>query len=98
MRAADLSAQGDVAAALAEVQRGLAYQPSSELHLLAAILCKRSKRPDEMRHHVAAIPVDDVLRGEAEWLLRSSQARNAPADGRRTQEDAPWSDAENSCQ
>jgi nucleoid-associated protein YgaU len=74
-RAADISSKGDLAAALKEVQRGLAYQPSSELHLLAAILCKRSKRPDEMRHHVAAIPVDDVLRGEAEWLLRSHQTR-----------------------
>jgi nucleoid-associated protein YgaU len=95
MRAADLSAKGDVAAALAEVQRGLAYQPSSELHLLGAILCKRMGKPEEMRHHVAAIPVDDVLRGEAEWLLRSSQARQrAPADARRSQEEAPLTDAE----
>lgn len=95
MRAADLSANGDVAPALAEVQRGLAYQPSSELHLLGAILCKRLDKPEEMRHHVAAIPVDDVLRGEAEWLLRSSQARQrVPADARRSQEEAPLTDAE----
>lgn len=95
MRAADLSAKGEVAPALAEVQRGLAYQPSSELHLLGAILCKRLSKPEEMRHHVAAIPVDDVLRGEAEWLLRSSQARQrAPADARRSQEEAPLTDAE----
>lgn len=95
MRAADLSAKGEVALALAEVQRGLAYQPSSELHLLGAILCKRLGKPEEMRHHVAAIPVDDVLRGEAEWLLRSSQARQrAPADARRSQEETPLTDAE----
>lgn len=94
MRAADLSARGEVAAALAEVQRGLAYQPSSELHLLGAILCKRLQRPEEMRHHVAAIPVDDVLRGEAEWLLRSSQARQRVPPGRRTQEEDPLTDAE----
>lgn len=95
MRAAELSARGEVAAALAEVQRGLAYQPSSELHLLGAILCKRLQRPEEMRHHVAAIPVDDVLRGEAEWLLRSSQARQrVPSHSRHAQAEAPLSDAE----
>ena len=33
-RAADLSARGDVGAAQAEVQRGLAFQPSYKLHLL----------------------------------------------------------------
>lgn len=95
MRAADLSAKGDVPSALAEVQRGLAYQPSSELHLLGAILCKRQGKYDEMRHHVAAVPVDDILRGEAEWLLRSSQARQrSPADAKRAQEEAPLSDDE----
>ncbi len=95
MRAAELSARSEVAAALAEVQRGLAYQPSSELHLLGAILCKRLNKPEEMRHHVAAIPVDDVLRGEAEWLLRSSQARQrVPADPRRAQDELPLTDAE----
>lgn len=95
MRAAEQSARGDVAPALAEVQRGLTYQPSSELHLLGAILCKRLDKPDEMRHHVAAIPVDDVLRGEAEWLLRSSQARQRrPTDPRRAHEETPLSDDE----
>jgi LysM repeat protein len=94
-RAADLSARGEVAPALAEVQRGLAYQPSSELHLLGAILCKRLGRLDDMRHHVAAIPVDDVLRGEAEWLLRSSQARQRiPVDAIRAQEESALSDDE----
>ncbi|MCB0152099.1 MAG: hypothetical protein KDE01_31140, partial [Caldilineaceae bacterium] len=53
-RAADLSAKGDVGEAQNEVQRGLAYQPSSELHLLGAILCKRQARYDDMRHHIAA--------------------------------------------
>ncbi len=94
-RAADLSARGDVGAAQAEVQRGLAYQPSSELHLLGAILCKRQARYDDMRHHIAAIPVDDVLRGEAEWMLRSHQARQRQAtDPRRAQEQAPPPDDE----
>lgn len=94
-RAADLSARGEIAPALAEVQRGLAYQPSSELHLLGAILCKRLGRLDDMRHHVAAIPVDDVLRGEAEWLLRSSQARQrVPVDAIRAQGETALSDDE----
>ena len=74
-RAADLAATGNVAGALQEVQRGLVTRPSSELCLLGAILCKRLNRLDDMRRYVAAIPVDDALRGEAEWLLRSSQAR-----------------------
>ncbi|GIK75556.1 MAG: hypothetical protein BroJett021_45440 [Chloroflexota bacterium] len=92
-RAAELSARGDVSAALGEVQRGLAYQPSSELHLLGAILCKRMGRFDEMRHHVAAVPIDDVLRGEAEWLLRSNQTRQR-ASAARPQEETPLSDDE----
>ena len=93
-RAAELSARGDVGAALHEVRRGLAYQPTSELHLLGAILCKRMGRLDEMRRHVAAIPVDDVLRGEAEWLLRSSQARRRVAAGARAEEESLLSDDE----
>ena len=80
-RAADMAGEGNVIAALQEVQRGLSYQPSSELNLLGAILCKRLGHLDQMRHYVAAIPADDVLRGEAEWLLRSNQARQrAPVD------------------
>jgi hypothetical protein len=62
-------------AALAEAERGLTYADSSELHLLAAILAKQLGRHDRMRQHVAAIPVDDSLRSEAEWLLRSHQDR-----------------------
>jgi nucleoid-associated protein YgaU len=60
------------------VQRGLAYINTSELNLLGAILCKRLGRWEDMRHFVAAIPADDSLRGEGEWLLRSNQARQRP--------------------
>lgn len=74
-RANDSSERGELGAALAEAERGLTYADSSELHLLAAILAKQLGRHDRMRQHVAAIPVDDSLRGEAEWLLRSHQDR-----------------------
>jgi hypothetical protein len=78
-RAAELAGAGNVLGALQEVQRGLAYVTTSELNLLGAILCKRLGRWEEMRHFVAAIPADDPLRGEGEWLLRSNQARQRPA-------------------
>ncbi|HXF62780.1 MAG TPA: hypothetical protein VNK95_14245, partial [Caldilineaceae bacterium] len=74
-RAQALAASGDPATALAEVERGLTYAGSAELHLLAAILAQRVGRFDQMRRHVAAIAVDDSLRPEAEWLLRAHQAR-----------------------
>jgi hypothetical protein len=74
-RAHESSERGELGAALAEAERGLTYADSSELHLLAAILAKQLGRPDRMRQHVAAIPVDDTLRSEAEWLLRSHQDR-----------------------
>ena len=70
-RAADLAARGDLPSALAEAERGLDYIESSELRLLAAILAKRLNDMDTVRSHVAGIPVDDRLRQEAEWLLRS---------------------------
>jgi hypothetical protein len=70
-----LSERGELGAALAEAERGLTYVDNSELHLLAAILSKQLGRHDRMRQHVAAIPVDDSLRSEAEWLLRSHQDR-----------------------
>jgi nucleoid-associated protein YgaU len=73
-RAAQMAAGGEVTLALLEVERGLDYQPSSELHLLAAILAQRLGDYGQMRRHVSSIPVDDVLRPEAEWLLRSQQA------------------------
>ena len=74
-RAHESSERGELGAALAEAERGLTYADSSELHLLAAILAKQLGRHDSMRQHVAAIPVDDSLRSEAEWLLRSHQDR-----------------------
>jgi nucleoid-associated protein YgaU len=74
-RAHESSERGELGAALAEAERGLTYADSSELHLLAAILAKQLGRHDRMRQHVAAIPVDDTLRSEAEWLLRSHQDR-----------------------
>lgn len=75
-RAADLAGAGDVLGALQEIRRGLPYVASSELNLLGAILCRRLGRLEEMRHYVAAIPVEDPLRSEGEWLLRSNQARH----------------------
>lgn len=74
-RAASLAAGGQLQPALQEIDRGLRYQPSSELRLLGAILAKRLGDFDQMRYHVAAIPVDDILRPEGEWLLRSHQTR-----------------------
>lgn len=73
-RAAQMAAGGEVTLALLEVERGLAYYPTSELYLLGAILAQRLGDAGQVRRHVAAIPVDDVLRPEAEWLLRSQQA------------------------
>lgn len=80
-RARELADQGDAAAALAQVERGLTYATGAELHLLAAILAQRIERYDQMRHHVAAIAVDDSLRPEAEWLLRAHQARQRALHG-----------------
>jgi nucleoid-associated protein YgaU len=74
-RAQTLASSGDAVTALAEVERGLTFAGSAELHLLAAILAQQVGRFDQMRHHVAAIAVDDSLRPEAEWLLRAHQAR-----------------------
>jgi hypothetical protein len=52
-RAQTLADQGDAVAALAQVERGLTYAASAELHLLAAILAQQVERYDQMRHHVA---------------------------------------------
>jgi LysM repeat protein len=76
-RASELAAAGDLEAALIEAWRGLAASDSPDLHLLAAILTWRLGRNEEMRTHIAAIPVDDSLRAEAEWLLRSQQRGDA---------------------
>lgn len=74
-RASALAAGGDLLQALREIDRGLRYADSSELRLLGAILSQRIGDFEQMRQHVAAVPVDDVLRPEAEWLLRSHQTR-----------------------
>lgn len=74
-RAAQMAADDDLLQALREIDRGLRYHDSSELRLLGAILSQRIGDVEQMRHHVSAIPVDDVLRSEAEWLLRSHQTR-----------------------
>ncbi|MGL4648832.1 MAG: LysM peptidoglycan-binding domain-containing protein [Caldilineaceae bacterium] len=73
-RSADLASRGDLPSALSEVERGLAFQEASELRLLAAILSKRLGDAETMRAHIAAIPVDDRLRQEAEWLIRAQPA------------------------
>ncbi|MEZ4555309.1 MAG: hypothetical protein R2854_02455 [Caldilineaceae bacterium] len=72
-RAGDLAAAGQLDKALSEVNRGLSYEDDSDLRLLGAILAKRVGDYTQMRSHVAAIPVDDVLRSEGEWLIRSLQ-------------------------
>lgn len=74
-RAIELADNGDPQRALEEIERGLSVTRSVELHLLAAILAERINDFQEMRKHVAAIPIDDPLRGEGEWLLRSHQSR-----------------------
>ena len=56
-RATELATKHDPAVALVEAQRGLEYQLSSELLLLAAILAKRQGHYNLMRHCVSAIPV-----------------------------------------
>jgi LysM repeat protein len=88
-RAAEMAAAGEVTLALMEVERGLVYRRSPELNLLAAILSQRLGNFEQMRRYVAAIPVDDVLRPEAEWLLRSQQTTlQAPRQtGKREQAD-----------
>jgi len=76
-RSADLAARGDLEGALAEAERGIDYYDASELRLLAAILSKRMGDMGTLRFHVAAIPVDDRLRQEAEWLIRAQPGRAA---------------------
>lgn len=63
--------------ALSEAERGLTYYDVADLRLLAAILSEETGRYDQMRNHVAAIPVDDSYRSEAEWLLRAHQERQS---------------------
>ena len=72
-RAAELALAGNYADAIGAIERGLEWVNASELHLLAAIIHRKQHAYDHMRRHVAAIPVDDSLRPEGEWLLRAHQ-------------------------
>jgi len=74
-RVAELAGSGRREEALSEAERGLTFHNVAELHLLAAMLAEGLQRYDVMRGHVAAIPLDDSLRTEAEWLLRAHQER-----------------------
>ena len=74
-RASDMATGGRRQQALTEVNRGLTYNDTSDLRLLGAILANQLGDFGQMRNHVAAIPVDDALREEGEWLLRSHQAK-----------------------
>ncbi len=73
--AAQQARQGNVVAALSVLEQGLARVERSDLRLLAALLYRGQGNYEAMRRHVAAIPLDDVLRSEAEWLIRNHQAR-----------------------
>ena len=74
-RATDMATAGRKQQALTEVNRGLTYCDTSDLRLLGAILANQLGDFGQMRNQVAAIPVDDALREEGEWLLRSHQAK-----------------------
>lgn len=69
-KARDAAEQGAHFIALQLIQRGLQAQDTSELHLLAAILYADLDREEQLRAHIGAIPVNDVLRPEAEALLK----------------------------
>jgi nucleoid-associated protein YgaU len=77
-RAQAFADRGEAKYALAEAKRGIEFSDNSELRLLAAILARRLGNIDEVRRHVAAIAVDDRLREEAEWLLRSADSGFRP--------------------
>jgi len=74
-QASEETLAGDNERALAILAQGLSAVNASELHLLAALIHRKQGEYDGMRHHVAAIPVDDPLRPEGEWLLRSHQQK-----------------------
>ncbi len=73
--AAEQARQHNLSAALSVLEQGLTQVERSDLHLLAALLYRKRGDYEAMRRHVAAIPVHDALRGEAEWLLRDHQER-----------------------
>lgn len=72
-RALELYSMGNEVAALEGIRQGIDVLDAPELHLLAALIYRKQGEYKEMREHVAAIPADDILRGEGEWLLRSHQ-------------------------
>ena len=72
-RALEHYSMGNDEAALEGIQQGIEVLEAPELYLLAALIYRKRGEFKEMREHVAAIPADDVLRGEGEWLLRSHQ-------------------------
>ena len=72
-RALEHYSMGNDEAALEGIQQGIEVLDAPELYLLAALIYRKRGDFKEMREHVAAIPADDVLRGEGEWLLRSHQ-------------------------
>lgn len=74
-QASEETLAGDNERALAILAQGLSAVNASELHLLAALIHRKQGEYDGMHRHVAAIPVDDPLRPEGEWLLRSHQQK-----------------------
>lgn len=69
-KAQESAAQGASFVALEQIQRGLQAQNRPDLHLLAAIVYADLGREEQLRMHIGAIPTDDVLRAEAESLLK----------------------------
>ncbi len=74
-QASDETLAGNDEQALLILAQGLSSVNASELHLLAALIHRKQGEYDGMHRHVAAIPVDDPLRPEGEWLLRSHQQK-----------------------
>lgn len=74
-KARESAEHGSVYIALEQIQKGLQAQNRSDLHLLAAILYADLGREEQLRMHIGAIPTDDVLRVEAESLLKQLVAR-----------------------
>ena len=72
-RALEHYSMGNEMAALEGIDQGISLLEAPELHLLAALIYRKRGDFKEMREHVAAIPDDDILRSEGEWLLRSHQ-------------------------
>ena len=72
-RALEHYSMGNEVAALEGIDQGITLLEAPELHLLAALIYRKRGEFKEMREHVAAIPADDILRSEGEWLLRSHQ-------------------------